>query len=240
MQFTPEQVHSLTAPLLLSVVKERKGAKGRSLSYIEGWHAIAEANRIFGFGAWSRELRTIERLGDYQEDGRWCTSYMATVRVTVGDVVRDGTGYGSGIDHDRGAAHESAIKEAETDAMKRALMTFGNPFGLALYDKTQANVEKDSETAGDAPTADEPAQIVKAKKVTTAKPVEDGPSEKWDEYIRQFQQRVNACTDQAAIDALIKVESVALGQLKADLPVRCKALSSWTRSVQETKTKAAA
>jgi hypothetical protein len=24
--------------------------------------------------------------------------------------------------------------------MKRALMTFGNPFGLALYDKTQANV----------------------------------------------------------------------------------------------------
>ena len=29
---------------------------------------------------------------------------------------------------DLGQAHESAIKEAETDAMKRALMTFGNPF----------------------------------------------------------------------------------------------------------------
>ncbi len=39
-----------------------------------------------------------------------------------------------------GQAHESALKEAETDAMKRAFMTFGNPFGLALYDKTQANV----------------------------------------------------------------------------------------------------
>jgi hypothetical protein len=26
--------------------------------------------------------------------------------------------------------------------MKRALMTFGNPFGLALYDKKQADVEK--------------------------------------------------------------------------------------------------
>ena len=37
-------------------------------------------------------------------------------------------------------AHEGAIKEAETDAMKRALMTFGNPFGLALYDKAQVNV----------------------------------------------------------------------------------------------------
>ena len=31
-----------------------------------------------------------------------------------------------------GEAHESAIREAETDAMKRALSTFGNPFGLAL------------------------------------------------------------------------------------------------------------
>jgi Rad52/22 family double-strand break repair protein len=32
-------------------------------------------------------------------------------------------------------AHELALKGAETDATKRALATFGNPFGLALYDK---------------------------------------------------------------------------------------------------------
>jgi hypothetical protein len=40
-------------------------------------------------------------------------------------------------DRDRGLgqAHESALKEAETDAMKRALMAFGNPFGLALHNK---------------------------------------------------------------------------------------------------------
>ena len=29
------------------------GPKGH---YIEGWHAIAEANRIFGFGEWSYEV----------------------------------------------------------------------------------------------------------------------------------------------------------------------------------------
>jgi hypothetical protein len=46
-----------------------------------------------------------------------------------------------------GEALESAAKEAETDAMKRALMTFGNPFGLALYDKTQANVGFDEPAA---------------------------------------------------------------------------------------------
>jgi hypothetical protein len=39
-------------------------------------------------------------------------------------------------------AHESAIKEAETDAMKCALMTFGNPFGLALYDKAQREASR--------------------------------------------------------------------------------------------------
>jgi len=40
-----------------------------------------------------------------------------------------------------GEAHENAIKEAETDATKRALSTFGNLFGLALYDKEQQGVQ---------------------------------------------------------------------------------------------------
>ena len=53
---------------------------------------------------------------------------------------REGCGAGHGILKDLGEAHESALKEAETDAMKRALMTFGNPFGLALYDKARENV----------------------------------------------------------------------------------------------------
>ena len=35
-----------------------------------------------------------------------------------------------------------ALKAAETDATKRALTTFGNPFGLALYDKHMAGVTK--------------------------------------------------------------------------------------------------
>jgi hypothetical protein len=57
-----------------------------------------------------------------------------------GLLIREGTGAGHGIDVDLGLAHESAIKEAETDAMKRALVTFGNPFGLALYDRSQRQV----------------------------------------------------------------------------------------------------
>lgn len=147
MSFTPEQKADLSAKLDARHVKTREQA-GRPLSYIEGWHAIAEANRIFGFDAWDRQLTAIRQLGDPREvNGKWRVAYMATVRIVVTtpdghQVVRDGSGYGSGIDKDVGAGHESAIKEAETDAMKRALMTFGNPFGLALYDKEQADVER--------------------------------------------------------------------------------------------------
>lgn len=143
--FSDHQKSLLSDKLDSAHIKSREQA-GRKLYYIEGWHAIAEANRIFGFDAWTRETLDIRvvsererKVGKAQKDG-WSVSYVARVRVTVGGVVRDGLGAGHGVDVDLGLAHESAIKEAETDAMKRALMTFGNPFGLALYDKTQANV----------------------------------------------------------------------------------------------------
>lgn len=147
MAFSPEQIAALSANLNRSHVKQRQQS-GRSLSYIEGWHAIAEANRIFGFDAWTRETFDVRCVAErerkigkppYEKDG-WGVSYVAKVRVTVDGVVREGIGAGHGIDADLGLAHESAIKEAETDAMKRALMTFGNPFGLALYDKEQTHV----------------------------------------------------------------------------------------------------
>lgn len=150
MSFTPEQNASLSAPLDRSVVAEREQG-GKKLSYIEAWHAIAEANRIFGFDGWNRETVELRQLGEprvtqdrYGKD-QVRVGYSARVRITVltptgSLIVREGCGFGSGIDKDVDQAHESALKEAESDAMKRALMTFGNPFGLALYDKTQTNV----------------------------------------------------------------------------------------------------
>jgi DNA recombination protein Rad52 len=159
--FTPEQIRELEAPLNKAHVKSREQS-GQKLSYIEGWWAIAEANRVFGFGSWDRE--TIDLKVVTEATGEKCrVGYMARVRITVlaGDklITRDGCGFGSGIDKDMGRAHESALKEAETDAMKRALMTFGNIFGLALYDKAQANV-------ADAPPVDpENCPAVTAAKV---------------------------------------------------------------------------
>jgi hypothetical protein len=156
--FSPEQVSQLSQPLTRDHVKTRKQG-GKTVFYVEGWHAIAEANQIFGFGAWDRHTLQVScaycapRLigrppakdGDPPQKEGWSVCYTARVRITVrtpgGDrITREGCGAGHGIDVDQGQAHESAIKEAETDAMKRALMTFGNPFGLALYDKEQKEV----------------------------------------------------------------------------------------------------
>lgn len=160
MTLTPEQIAALKAPLDRKHVKQRSQA-GRQLSYIESWQAISEANRIFGFDGWNRETVDMIQLGEPRlVDGKNRVAYMAKVRVNVytsdRTITREGTGYGSGIDRDLGQAHESAIKEAESDAMKRALMTFGNPFGLALYDKEQANVADIPASAPEEPPANAP------------------------------------------------------------------------------------
>lgn len=152
--FSDEQKRQLSAKLDAAHVKQRSQA-GRSLSYIEGWFAIAEANRIFGFDGWQRETVEIRSVHEphQNERGNWVVGYMAKSRITVGSLVREGCGFGSGIDRDLGRAHESALKECETDSMKRALMTFGNPFGLALYDKEQANVETNGHSRENGPPA---------------------------------------------------------------------------------------
>jgi DNA recombination protein Rad52 len=148
--FTAEQVAALAAPLDRAKVKQREQGRSR-VSYLEGWQVIAEANRIFGFDGWQRQTIAVrcvaqaERLIGREQKPGWGVTYTARVRVTVAvhggaPLIREGSGAGHGIDVDLGQAHESALKEAETDAMKRALMTFGNPFGLALYDKQQREV----------------------------------------------------------------------------------------------------
>lgn len=153
--FRPEQIAALSAPLDRARISSREQGRGR-VNYLQGWVLIEEANRIFGHDGWQRQtlscqcVTQAQRLIGSKSEGRpqkegWGVTYIARVRITVnagerGLLIREGTGAGHGIDVDLGLAHESAIKEAETDAMKRALVTFGNPFGLALYDRSQRQV----------------------------------------------------------------------------------------------------
>jgi hypothetical protein len=148
--FSAQQLAALSAPLNRAHISSREQGRGQ-VPYLKSYVVINEANRIFGFDGWQRQtlfsscIAQAERsIGRDQKPG-WGVTYIARVRITVsagghGSLIREGTGAGHGIDTDLGLAHESAIKEAETDATKRALVTFGNPFGLALYDKSQAQV----------------------------------------------------------------------------------------------------
>jgi hypothetical protein len=145
MAFTGDQIKELKAKLESKHVKTRN-ADGASLHYVEGWHVIAEANRIFGFDAWDRKTLATICVWSGERGAYHAAAYTAKVRVRVraGDItiVREGSGTGEARAPTPGQAHELALKGAETDATKRALATFGNPFGLALYDREQQGVRK--------------------------------------------------------------------------------------------------
>lgn len=136
MGFSTKQTQALRRQVDHRNIRTRE-VNGRELSYIEGWYAIAEANRIFGFDAWNRETIDSKCVLARENRGTYLAVYIAKVRITVvaegAIVVRDGHGTGEGRGQSPGEVHDIALKAAETDATKRALATFGKPFGLALY-----------------------------------------------------------------------------------------------------------
>lgn len=143
MMFTEKQIADLTAPLDPKHVVKPSGRFGPKGDYIEGWHCINELNRIFGFDGWSYTIDLArDDLREGVKDGKpqWQAAYTCICTLRVGDVTRQDVGFGSGFAASIGDAIEGATKEAVTDALKRAARTFGNPFGLALYDKARANV----------------------------------------------------------------------------------------------------
>ena len=136
MGFSTKQVRALRREIDSRKIRTRQ-VNGRELSYIEGWHAIAEANRIFGPDGWSRETIETRCVLSRETRGSFLAIYAAKVRITVfangRTVVREGHGTGEGNGTSAAETHDIALKAAETDATKRALATFGKPFGLSLY-----------------------------------------------------------------------------------------------------------
>jgi hypothetical protein len=142
MGFSAKQVQALRRNLDHRHVRTRE-ANGRELFYVEGWYAISEANRIFGFDGWNRETVESRCVLARENRGTFLAVYIARVRVTVhadgATIIREGHGTGEGRGTSPGEVHDIALKAAETDATKRALATFGGPFGLALYGSGKAS-----------------------------------------------------------------------------------------------------
>jgi DNA recombination protein Rad52 len=138
MGFSDKQRKALKRNLDHRYVRSR-AVNGRELSYIEGWYAISQANRVFGSDGWSRETVDTRCVLARENRGVFLAVYTAKVRITVEadgiKVIREGHGSGEGRANSPGEVHDTALKAAETDAPKRALATFGRPFGLELYRK---------------------------------------------------------------------------------------------------------
>jgi len=156
MSFNNDQKNLLSQPINPKFVKTRKGQGNRDLAYLESWVLMSNANRIFGPDGWSSE--TIELREVSANKG---IAYIARVRVTAGGVVRDGVGGHAGFDH------ENTAKSAESDARKRALSSFGDQFGLSLYDGEQ----------GQSSTALLKSSVIAPTQQSEKQPINDPPAD---------------------------------------------------------------
>ncbi len=138
-------------------VSSRSAGGGRNLSYLKTWYVIDRLNKVFGNFGWDQETIKMRQAGTLKHDkfGE-LPFYIAKVRITAMirlEENKDGyvkvvkEGYGYGIDKSGQNPHEMAVKEAESDALKRAAMKFGKSMGLALYDKSQEYVEDEKPKA---------------------------------------------------------------------------------------------
>jgi len=145
MTLTPEQITALDAPLDPKRISQRRD-KGIALDYLETYDIIDAANRIFGYDGWGYRLLRLEQVasGTYISDGKekpWAL-FEAEVEAWIVDELpfcyRRDVGHGIARPADSVDTLEMQRKGAVSDALKRALRSFGNQFGNSLYDKDHA------------------------------------------------------------------------------------------------------
>jgi Rad52/22 family double-strand break repair protein len=233
MTFSEAQLKSLESKLDGKHVKTRQ-VQEITLTYLEGWHVIAEANRIFGYDAWDRRTLKLNCVWSGRTDKGYTAAYSAQVRIKVRAgaecVVREGWGSGEARAATTGEAHELALKAAETDATKRALATFGNPFGLALYDRELNGVRNRKALAPEMPsswtlltasggpqrTCDNPKVfLAELRKAMSQAPTIDVLFEVWErnlDSVRQISRhlRVSSRKDTSAQDLVTHLRSCAV------------------------------
>ena len=136
---SPAVTQALGQPLNPDLVSQRKGGGGKFYDYLEGHAVIDQANRIFGHGGWGYELvgdvtlRQVETVDTQTGEVKVSLGYSAPVRVTVaGALPRTDIGVHP-VTKDTLDGHDTAIKAAVTDGMKRAFRSFGIQFGNGFY-----------------------------------------------------------------------------------------------------------
>ena len=76
MAFSDAQVKILEAKLDAKHVRTRQ-VQDTTLAYVEGWHVIAEANRIFGYDAWDRHTLSTRCVWSGSATHHYGAAYIA-------------------------------------------------------------------------------------------------------------------------------------------------------------------
>jgi DNA repair and recombination protein RAD52 len=142
-EYTAQEIATLQSRLDKQLgpeyISSRPGAAGQKVHYLAAEKVINLANEIFGFNGWNSSVQNIQIdfVDEHPETKKITLGLSVIVRVTLKDgTYHEDVGYGH-IENCKGkaAAFEKAKKEGTTDALKRALRTFGNVLGNCVYDK---------------------------------------------------------------------------------------------------------
>lgn len=151
-QLQPEQIRQLLEAVKPYRVKLREGH-----SHMEGYDIRAHLTRIFGFEGWDLEGEPAQLIHERELDTgrkkdsgwpviRYSCAYRQHLTLIVfddqGRTVKRAIGQAVGKAENQpsfGDAHDLALKDAETQALKRAAMNLGDQFGLGLYNKKAAD-----------------------------------------------------------------------------------------------------
>jgi hypothetical protein len=130
--------------------KSRVGFNQKGFAHVQQWDVRRFLIRVFGFGGYDTELVSIDCVreipipsgkdGNGNDKFRWTVVYRVHQRLTVKDIAGnpiatyDGVATGDAQNQPSlGDAHDGAVKEADSQSLKRAAVNLGDSFGLSLY-----------------------------------------------------------------------------------------------------------
>lgn len=152
--------------LLRPINPKRVQRDNKGMSHVQAYDVAAHLTRIFGFGGWQKRITSLELVcEDSVKDGNrtgWWVTYRCQMTLEVkdpsGSVIWSGDDGATGSaanQPQRGEAHDLALKNAISYALKRCAKDLGDQFGLSLYNKGNMNalvgatLDQEDETADD-------------------------------------------------------------------------------------------
>jgi hypothetical protein len=132
--------------LLKPVNPRRVQRDNNGQSHLAAWDVSAHLTRVFGFGGWEKHITSLELVAEEGvkkgERTGWFVTYRCQMTLLVkdpsGNVVWSGDDGATGSAQNlpqRGEAHDFAVKNAISYALKRCAKDLGDQFGLSLYNK---------------------------------------------------------------------------------------------------------